>query len=196
MRRPDPADAENIRKNTIPAENPLAVFKLSRKAFWEGRIMPSILRGSKKHNEAVRAADAERAKQAKQALAVVTTTEPSVSESSATGPAAQPPAETSEVKPLPSASLGNLRETLVAHAQNILNEQHSPLYCNETLALSPQKSAAPKAKLPPLSPFSQAKQTAKRCGVGLSDECRGVYPIDEINSRIEFLASVTKKQRR
>ncbi len=64
-------------------------------------------------------------------------------------------------------------QALFAEAEKYLQQGRSALYCNETLdELSPQKPLTPQSKLPPLSPFSLAKQTASNNGVSLSDDKR------------------------
>lgn len=179
-------------KAATRAETLAALLKLSRKAFWDNQLkkgnpMPSILRGSKAHNAKVAAAKA--AAEAAQALAALPTT-------IAPATLKELNKENAPSRVPPTSSAITSKETLLAKAADLLAKPSSltsSLYCDEVLSLSPKKPAAPKRSMPPLSPFSQAKLRARYLGVGLGDDCRDVYTIEEIHERITYLANVTKR---
>lgn len=169
-----------IEKQAIPMP-PSKSIQRSTPWLWKGRIVPSILRGSEAHNKKVleeRAKALEaRAEAINQACEILKT-------------------DSEQQEHIAAGSLMELRAMLCTQAKKVLSERNiqvtekSILHCDETLEASPQSS--PQKKIP-LSPFSQAKEMARRNGVNLSEDCRGVYSDADLMERIAFLGSVNKK---
>lgn len=205
-------------------------MKQGPKSFWEGKMMPSILRGSKKHNEALlakqqeneknKAANALRILQAK-SIKATQTIAPSTANVNVANTVVQvqskgtedifkkaravlarfesnSQASASRVPEKPKAIIAmSLSSSTVLSTSSVSAELSSPqesrLYCHETLDSPPCSPV--KAQPIILSPFSQAKVKARQLGVGLKDECRDMYDLAELDSRIEKLAKLNAKIR-
>lgn len=200
-------------------------------SFWEGKMMPSILRGSKKHNEALLAKQQENEKmkaknalrnhqtQSKKATKTITPATANVNvaktvvqvrpvgaedlfekarellakfESNSQSSASSVPEMPKAIIAMPLSSSTVLSTSSVS--AELSSPQESRLYCHETLDSPPCSPV--KAQPILLSPFSQAKVKARQLGVGLKDECRGMYDQAELESRIEKLAELNAKLRR
>lgn len=180
-------------------------------SIWEGKIMPSILRGSKEHNEKVlaertkptakaRAKPAVTSKKDEPAVPMTTMKNDAISTDNLNGyqelfQKAQEVIASLELAR--SEAPAKLPEAPVKRARVMFEVplNPSPLYAYETFdesSQSPQK-AAPAPVI--LSPFSKAKQNARKQGVGLSEECRGVYSEEELERRVALLAQLNKKSR-
>jgi len=172
---------------------------------WENNIMPSILRGSKAHNEKVlvqRASDSPSvtSTHSVHTAPVTTVTTGANVGITLTQAVYQDLFERAQVVATELESRCSEELVVAAPKANKVKPEGpanpSALYCHEALDSSPYSS--PKKRPTPsivLSPFSKAKQKAARVGVGLSEECRGVYTIDEIDKRIALLAEVNAKRK-
>ncbi len=191
--------------------------KLKEKSIWDGILMPSILRGSKAHNERVlaereiarKAAATEQVKKeakAKASKEVAHAEVPAKLTSSAlmsfnnkefanlfqrAQDLASGLVELSSLEPAIEA------ETFKVPTAPTKTPLYSRLYSDEQLDSSPLSSPTKKraSTEPVLSPFSKAKRLARASGVNLGEDCRDVYTESELMERIAFLAEVTKRQR-
>ncbi len=166
--------------------------KIKPKKIWAGKLMPAILRGSKEHNRKLLE---EKARVDRQVL---------------TAPKATIPAVTAPLKA--SAQIRNISpeiEQLFERAKAIIaelptepqepvspksaeNTKQSIFYCDEVWKSPPSspEKKKPLSSVQVVSPFSEAKIKARRVGLSLSDQCRGVYTEDELNTRIKDFAAL------
>ncbi|MGE3319681.1 MAG: hypothetical protein AB7I18_10345 [Candidatus Berkiella sp.] len=169
-------------------------------SIWKGKIMPTILRGSTEHNKKVREESSQRKLQMQQNserghVVASTAQQPAVKkdtmrhvkEIDALFKRAEQLIEGFSVLATPK------QEIVTKDASNV-GEQvpKSQFHCDETLDDLPHTPEAPTVLV--RSPFSKAKAKAARLKVGLSEECRGMYEIDELHRRIDYLASLRPKK--
>lgn len=177
--------------------------KAKEKSIWDGKLMPSILRGSKSHNEKIKAArEIAQASVQINATSIEAIAAPVKEENILTlaeenavnkaGLSTRAHALITELKKLDQEVTPKI-ETFTKPLKPVV--PHSFLYADEVLEPSPPVSPTKRSQTQVLSPFSNAKRVARNSGVSLKDECRGVYTEQEMLERIGFLAEVTKKIR-
>lgn len=184
-----------------------------KKAFWEGKLMPTILRGSTSHNREVLEQRQRIQKLAASKAAISVKTEASSKSTTAPNVAvvADVISSSDEFKDLfdMARAIMNRVEAQSAakiHFSSSVSKQtpsttksassdlppapKSKLYCDEVLSpsWSPTKSVI-------LSPFSKSKSRARALGVYLGEDCRGMYDQAELNKRIEQLGQLNAKLR-
>lgn len=150
---------------------------------WEGQLMPTILRGSAEHNKRVLA---QRARIDGLVTAPLKVSAGTINTSSdmayllekAKAVIAELPTEPQKSKSPSSAE----------------NTKQSTLFCEEkweSPTSSPEKKPTPVVL--EMSPFSKTKIKARKVGLSLSEECRGVYTQEALDARIQLFAGLKKR---
>ncbi len=174
---------------------------------WEGKMMPSILRGAREHNKMVLEQRQEKARlelaKSLRENKKSTSQSVSISESKTAILADVVPTESKGIFAKAREVLAKMEEnskaiSKVASEASVRSSAEvatvtSSLYCHETLDTPPN---SPQKKPVILSPFSSAKAKARALGVGLGEDCRGMYEDDELNRRIEKIAELNKNLQR